>query len=203
MKLADLNELEFDNLANWPFPAKIGGVALVCAFLVAMGYYFDTQVQMQDLEKARAQETELRQLFEFKQRKAINLDVYRGQMREIEKTFGSLLRQLPSRTEVAELLSEVNQAGLEAGLEFELFKPQPEVPAEFYAELPVKLRVKGKYHQFGTFVSNVASLPRIVTLHDFQIVPSQKTDGGVLVMEATAKTYRYLDENEMKKLSGK
>lgn len=203
MKLADLNELEFDNLANWPFPAKIGGVVLVCALIAALGYYFDTQAQMQDLEKARAQETELRQLFEFKQRKAINLDVYRGQMHEIEKTFGSLLRQLPSRTEVAELLSEVNQAGLEAGLEFELFKPQPEVPAEFYAELPVKLRVKGKYHQFGTFVSNVAGLPRIVTLHDFQIVPSQKTETGVLVMEATAKTYRYLDENEMKKLSGK
>lgn len=203
MKLEDLNELELQNIGNWPLPAKIGAVALVCAFIVALAYYFDTQAQLEALDKAQAQETELKQLFELKQRKAINLDIYQGQMHEIEKTFGSLLRQLPSRTEVADLLSEVNQAGLEAGLEFELFQPLPEVPAEFYAELPIKLRVKGKYHQFGTFVSNVAGLPRIVTLHDFEIKPNAKNETGILLMEATAKTYRYLDEAEMKKLSGK
>lgn len=203
MKLSDLNELELNNIGNWPMPAKIGAVALACVFIAALAYYFDTQAQLKLLENARAQEAELKQVFELKQRKAINLDIYRGQMREIEKTFGSLLRQLPSRTEVAELLSEISQTGLEAGLEFELFKPLPEIPAEFYAELPIKLRVKGKYHQFGTFVSNVAGLPRIVTLHDFEVTTSGKADSGILVMEATAKTYRYLDENEMKKLSGK
>ncbi len=131
-------------------------------------------------------------MFSTKAKKAANLDKYKKQMKEMEQSLGAMLRQLPSKTEVAELLVDVSQTGLASGLEFELFKPEPERPLEFYAELPIKLRVKGTYHEFGDFVSGVAALPRIVTLHDFSIQPK----GDELTMEATAKTYRYLEEGE-------
>ncbi|MCB1789860.1 MAG: type 4a pilus biogenesis protein PilO, partial [Gammaproteobacteria bacterium] len=128
-----------------------------------------------------------------KQAKAANLDAYRAQLAEMQESFGAMLRQLPNRTEVADLLVDVSQTGLAAGLEFELFQPQGEVPKDFYAELPIKIRVVGKYHEFGEFVSGLAALPRIVTIHDVEVRP-QSANSPTLVLEATARTYRYLDE---------
>ena len=168
------------------------------------GYWFDTKQQLADLDVAKIREVELKTDFETKAHKAINLDLYKQQMAEMERSFGAMLRQLPSQTEVAELLADISQTGLANGLEFDLFKPKDEIPAEFYAELPIQVKVTGVYHEFGAFVSAVAALPRIVTLHDISISPAQakeikgsdlKSDKGVvLVMEATAKTYRYIEE---------
>jgi len=160
--------------------------------VVVAWYYLDIEEQYTDLARVEQTEQDLRQDFEIKQAKAANLDAYRAQLAEMEESFGAMLRQLPNRTEVADLLVDVSQTGLAAGLEFELFQPQGEVPKDFYAELPIKIRVVGDYHEFGEFVSGLASLPRIVTIHDVQIKP-RKT-GTDLIMEATARTYRYLDE---------
>ena len=137
-------------------------------------------------------------MFTGKAHQAANLPAYRAQMEEMKRSFGTMLRQLPSKTEVAELLVDISQTGLESGLEFELFKPEKEKPAEFYAELPIKIKVTGRYHQFGQFVSDVAALSRIVTLHDFTIAPLkvQGKEPDALTMEVTAKTYRYLEEGE-------
>lgn len=205
MKLSeiDLNELDFSNLANWPWYGKAIAVGFIGAALVALGYFLDTSSQFSTLDSVKQKEAELKQLLEIKQAKAANLVAYEKQMQEIEQTFGSLLRQLPSRTEVADLLTDVTQTGLAAGLEFELFKPQGEIPAEFYAELPIEIRVRGRYHEFGNFISGIAALPRIVTLNDFKISTDPKDKNGNLIMEATAKTYRYLDEKEIQQLSGK
>lgn len=205
MKLGDidLNNLDFNNLGNWPWIAKSVVIVVVCAILIGLGYFLDTSGQLTALDSSRKQEEELKQLLEIKQAKAANLTAYEKQMREIEQSFGSLLRQLPSRTEVADLLTDITQTGLAAGLEFELFKPKTEVPEDFYAELPIEIRVRGKYHEFGQFIGGIASLPRIVTLNDFDIKVDPKNEKGDLIMSATAKTYRYLDEKEIQQLSGK
>jgi type IV pilus assembly protein PilO len=163
--------------------------------LLFAGYWFDTRDQLAELDRHERKEKQLKDTFKAKVNKAANLEAYKQQMVEMEQSFGAMLKQLPSRTEVAELLVDISQTGLASGLEFELFKPQGEVPLEFYAELPIQLRVIGEYHEFGNFVSGVAALPRIVTLHDFSISPQK--EGGKLVMEAKAKTYRYLDEDEL------
>jgi type IV pilus assembly protein PilO len=168
-------------------------MTVVIAVLVA-GYYLDTQSQLDDLKRQEAREESLKKDFERKQSKAANLDAYKMQMVEMEESFGTMLRQLPSRTEVADLLVDITQTGLASGLEFDLFKPEGERPKEFYAELPISLTVSGDYHQLGEFVSGIAALPRIVTLHDIDI---QSTKDGGLSMSATAKTYRYLDEEEI------
>ncbi|MCU7854635.1 MAG: type 4a pilus biogenesis protein PilO, partial [Candidatus Thiodiazotropha sp. (ex Lucinoma borealis)] len=148
-------------------------------------------------EGVEKKELELRNTFETKQAKASNLEAYRKQLEEMKQSFGTMLRQLPDKTEVAELLVDVSQTGLAAGLEFELFKPQAEVPREFYAELPIELIVTGKYHEFGSFISGLAALPRIVTIHDIKIERGDpKEEGDDLLLKATAKTYRYLDEEE-------
>lgn len=196
MNFADLNRLDLNNLGNWPIAAKATAIGAGCLLLFALGYWFDTRSQMDTLNNLKQQEEQLKQTFAIKQAKAANLDAYKQQMKEIEQTFGIMLRQLPSKTEVADLLVDISQSGLASGLEFELFKPQAEVPKEFYAELPIKIRVRGRYHEFGHFVSRVAGLPRIVTLHDFAIEHASKSPPGELVMELTAKTYRYLDESE-------
>ncbi len=192
---SDLANLDFSDVASWPTIAKFIAVIAVCAAVLGAGYWFDTQHQLTELERAKAQEPELKQDFERKQNKAANLDAYRTQKVEMEQSFGAMLRQLPSKTEVAELLVDISQAGIANGLEFELFKPAGEVPIEFYEELPIKIRVTGAYHQFGQFVSDVAALPRIVTLDNFSIkgggTDKQSTD---LSMEVTAKTYRYIDD---------
>ncbi len=193
MDLSELNELDLSNVANWPLPARIFVIALVFVSVLAAGYWLDIKDQQGQLEKAERKESELRTTFENRARKAANLEAYEQQLAEMRESFGAMLRQLPNRTEVAELLVDISQTGLAAGLEFELFKPQAEVPREFYAELPISIRVKGNYHEFGEFVSGVAALPRIVTVHDVNI---KENKDGELTMDILAKTYRYLDEEE-------
>lgn len=195
MKWSDVQNLDFQNIGNWPVPIKAVAIAILCAAILAAGWYFDTQNQQATLDKARTQEVELKQAFEAKAKKAANLDALKRQMADMKQSFGDMLRRLPNKTEVAALLVDISQQGLAAGLEFQLFKPGKEVPAEFYVELPIQIRVTGTYHQFGQFVSGVADLPRIVTLHDIHIVNTGAKDNK-LVMELTAKTYRYMDENE-------
>jgi len=199
MDLQQLNELDFSNIGDWPGLVKGIVVLLLCALLVGAWYYFDTQEQLKRLETAERREQELRGTFEAKQKKAVNLDAYKQQLAEMRESFGAMLRQLPDQTEVAALLVDVSQTGLAAGLEFELFRPTGEIPKDFYAELPINIKVTGRYHEFGNFISGLAALPRIVTLHNISIVPRSKGRGKVekdvaLLLTATAKTYRYLEE---------
>jgi type IV pilus assembly protein PilO len=197
MNLKNINLDQFKGLdpndpGSWPVLVKAVAVIALCLAVLFAGYWFDTQHQWDDLEKVRKHEGELKQTFKNKQMKAINLDAYKKQMAEMERSFGAMLRQLPSKTEVAELLVDVSQAGLGNGLEFDLFKPRAEKPAEFYAELPIDVQVTGTYHEFGKFVSDVAALPRIVTLHDINITAK----GDKLTMSTIAKTYRYLEDGK-------
>ena len=196
MNISELNNLDFNNIGSWPIAAKAAAIITICAAVLFAGYWFDTQEQMQMLEQIRGKEQDLKQTFEQKQADAANLEAYKVQMSEMEKRFGALLLKLPSKTEIAELLVDVSRVGLDAGLEFELFKPGTEIPRDFYAEFPINLRVRGSYHQLGNFVSGVAALPRIVTIHDLSL---KKEKDGELVMTATANTYRYLEKSEMKK----
>ncbi len=189
------------DVSRWPVALQVIAIILTCIAVLAAGIWFDTRNQYDLLETASKQETELKNVFQIKQHKASNLPAYLEQMAEMKQTFGAMLRQLPKNTEVAELLLDISKTGIEAGLEFELFKPENEIPVEFYAELPINIKVSGKYHEFGQFVSDLASLSRIVTLHDFSIsnldTGSDKKGKDMLVMSLTAKTYRYLDENEI------
>lgn len=198
----DLNDLDFNNAGNWPLPIKAIAILAICGAVGFAGYWFDTKDQLNVLESAKAKESELKKEFETKQAVAANLNAYRKQMKDMEKSFGALLLQLPSKTEVAELLVDVSREGLKAGLEFELFKPGAEKVKEFYAEYPISIKVVGTYHQFGNFASGIAALPRIVTLHNLKITrhtkgKSKKEGDAVLVMDATANTYRYLDQEEL------
>lgn len=200
MNLQELNELDFSNIGVWPTPVKLVLVLVACVFVGVAGYYLDIEGQLARLDGIEGKEQQLREDFATKQAKASNLEAYRKQLEEMKQSFGAMLRQLPNKTEVAELLVDVSQTGLASGLEFELFKPSAEVPREFYAELPIAIKVTGEYHEFGNFISGLAALPRIVTIHDIKIsAPAAKageaTDGK-LTLEATAKTYRYLDEEE-------
>lgn len=194
MKNFDLNELDLSNIGAWPTAAKIVVIAIVCVGVGVAGFFLDIQKQIEKLERAEKQEMTLKQEFEGKQAKAVNLEAYKQQLKDIEESFGAMLRQLPSKTEVEGLLVDISQTGLASGIEFQLFKPQGERFIEFYAELPISMKMTGTYHQFGNFVSGVAALPRIVTLHDISINGEK---GGQLTMEVTAKTYRYLDEAEL------
>ncbi|MCB1925229.1 MAG: type 4a pilus biogenesis protein PilO [Gammaproteobacteria bacterium] len=193
MNMQELNELDFSNIGDWPAIVKALLVLILCAGVGVAWYFLDIEDQYLALSRVENVEKDLRVDFEAKQAKAANLDAYRAQLAEMQESFGAMLRQLPNRTEVADLLVDVSQTGLAAGLEFELFQPQGEVPKDFYAELPIKIRVVGKYHEFGEFVSGLAALPRIVTIHDVEVRP-QSTNSQTLVLEATARTYRYLDE---------
>ena len=203
MEMPDFSKLDLDpnNIGNWPGPLKGIVILILCAGLLFAGYWFDTKDQLVTLEDAQKKEVELKRVFEFKQKKAANLDALREQLKEMKESFGDLLRLLPNKTEIEGLLVDISQSGLAAGLEFELFKPGAEQVAEFYAIQPISIRVTGTYHEFGNFVSTVAALPRIVTQHDISIVPRNK--GGVgggnaeLVMDMVAKTYRYLEEEEI------
>lgn len=191
MNLQELNELDFNNMGSWPAPVKAVVIILLCVGLAVGWYYYNTEDQLLNLETVEKKEQALRAEFERKQAKAVNLEKYKKQLEEMKQSFGAMLRQLPNKTEVADLLVDVSQTGLASGLEFELFDPQDEVPREFYAELPIQLRVFGSYHELGTFISGLAALPRIVTIHDVTVTPRSE---GILVMTATAKTYRYLEE---------
>lgn len=193
----NINDLDFSNIANWPLAARIFAIILVAVAVLGLGYWFDIKDQQVRLDQVEQKESELKSAFEAKARKAANLEAYEQQLEEMRQSFGAMLRQLPNKTEVADLLVDVSQTGLASGLEFDLFKPQAEMPRDFYAELPISIKVRGDYHEFGAFVSGVAALPRIVTIHDIAILPPAKdAPSGELSMELTAKTYRYLEEDE-------
>lgn len=196
MRLSDLQNLDPKNVGGWPGPIKAIVVIVVCVAVLGAGYYFDTQDQIDRLERAKREEQSLKTSFEAKQRKAANLEPLKEQLALMKESFGNLLRLLPDKTEIDALLVDISQSGLASGLEFELFKPEPEQPQDFYAIQPIKLRVTGQYQQFGEFISAVAALPRIVTQHDVHIRALDPKNPTKLVMEATAKTYRYLDEDE-------
>lgn len=197
MNMADLNNLDFEDVGSWPIPIKIVSGILVFALILAGGWWFHHKNQQEQLEMVKSKEQELRTTFEAKQRKAANLEALQQQLEDIKQSFGDLLKRLPDQTEVAGLLVDISQQGLGAGLEFELFKPGNEVRSDFYVELPIQIRVTGDYHAFGQFVSGVADLPRIVTQHDINIYRKEQDKKPVLVMETTAKTYRYMDESEI------
>jgi type IV pilus assembly protein PilO len=165
---------------------------LICAVIWGGGYYFLIKDKRAELVRLEQTENELRTSFEIKQSKAVNLEAYKEQMKEMEVSFASMLQQLPRKSEVADLLVDISRTGLVNGLEFELFKPEEERPIDFYIELPITMRVTGSYHQFAEFVSGIAALPRIVTLHNFKMGPL--TTNGNMTMDVTAKTYRYFDE---------
>jgi len=192
MTMSELNNLSFDNIGSWPKPVKVIFILLVCSAILGLGYWKDISVLQENLEKTKVTETELKVTFSGRQKKAANLEALKTQLEDIKETFGDLLKRLPNKTEVAALLVDISQQGLGAGLEFELFKPGREKPADFYVELPIQITVVGDYHEFGTFISGVSGLPRIVTNHDVKIKPR----GDSLVLETTAKTYRYMDEDE-------
>jgi len=193
MKMSDLNNLTLDNIGTWPIPVKVATVILLCAGVIGLGYWKLTMPKIDELKGVEAKELDLRSEFESKQQKAANLEVLKHQLEDIKQTMGELLRKLPNKTQVPDLLQDISQTGLGAGLEFDVFKPSAEVPQEFYVELPIQIQVTGNYHQFGNFISGVAALQRIVTIHDVKIKPAADNK---LVMNATAKTYRYMDEEE-------
>lgn len=192
MRLSDLKGLDLRNPGEWPMAAKAIAVVLLFAAVVSGWYYYDIREQYVRLDRVARQEQDLRKTFEEKQSKVVNLALYKEQLEDMRQALGAMLRQLPDKTEIAGLLIDVSQSGLAAGLEFELFQPEGEVPREFYAEKPIKIRVVGTYHEFGEFISSLAAMPRIVTVHDIRITP--RGEDGLLRMEAIAKTYRYLEE---------
>lgn len=196
MKDIDLSEIDFSNMGSWPIAGKIGFVASICLLVLLIGYFIDLGSQFGRLNQSEIQEQQLKQDFRTKYTKVINLETYKLQMKEMEESFGAMLRQLPSKTEVEDLLVDISQTGLSSGVEFKLFKPENETFVDFYAELPIKMSMTGSYHQFGTFISGVAALPRIVTLHDIDI-KSKDESTGLLTMDMVAKTYRYLDPDEL------
>jgi type IV pilus assembly protein PilO len=196
--LEELQSLDPRDPGRWPLVVRAGAVGLCFLILTAaLIYFFVWDAQLPELQRREDVEQQLRQEFKTKHAKAVNLDLYKQQLKDIERSFGALLRQLPGKTEVPNLLVDISQTGLSAGLEEKLFQPQPEQKKDFYAELPIKIRLTGSYHQFGQFVSGIAALPRIVTLHDIQIKSENKDAYDQLSLELTAKTYRYLDEDEI------
>lgn len=203
--LEQLRSLDPNDPGRWPLAVRLS-VAITLFVLAAAGgyYYFVWKTQHPLLVDARAKEVELLSTLENKARKAANLQAYKDQLAEMQKSFGAMLRQLPDKTEVPNLLVDVSQTGLAAGLQEQLFQPRGEVRKDFYAELPISIRLAGDYHEMGTFAAGVAALPRIVTLHDIEIAPQGKGTGdpGQLVLNVTAKTYRYLGEDEQDSGSG-
>ena len=196
MTLDDIRRLNIREAGSWPLLPKAVVLILIFGVLVAVGALLDWRDQLDTLDRAQAQEVKLKESYATKKAKAVNLELYVQQQREIEQSFGALLKQLPNKSEMDALLTDINQAGLGRGLQFELFKPATqEKMADFYAELPIAVKVTGNYHDMGAFASDVAQLPRIVTLNDLAI----NNDKGTLVMDAVAKTFRYLDEDEIAK----
>ncbi len=194
MELSSITELDFNESGEWPLPIKLVAILIICAIVWGAGYYFNIKDKKTELESLEQKEVQLRSTFETKQAKAVNLEAYKEQLAEMRVMFSSMIEQLPKKTEVPELLVDISRTGLINGLDFELFQPQGERPIDFYAELPIQMKVTGNYHQFGEFVSGIASLPRIVTLHDMKLGPL--TNSGKMTMDITAKTYRYFDDNE-------
>jgi len=192
----DLNKLSLKDFGTWPLPFKAVAMLILFGLIVFAGYMLVWSGQLDELDAARQEEMKLRTEFLDKKKQAVNLDVYREQVKEIEQAFGALVRQLPNKSEMDALITDINQAGLGRGLEFELFKPaSQEVVKGEIAELPIAITVTGGYHDLGKFASDVAHLPRIVNLRNLSVV--QKEKDGNLKMDATAVTYRYLDEEEL------
>lgn len=190
----DVNDLDLNNLGSWPPAVKFITGLLLLIVVLALGYHFHLRDLQSALERQQQEEVTLKEQFSNKAFQAANLEAYKEQMKEMEVSFGALLRQLPSDTEVPGLLEDITRTGLGSGLEFEEIKLQPEVAQQFYIELPIQIKVVGGYHDLATFVSGVASLPRIVTLHDFQLAPASDESSSKLSMQIMAKTYRYNDK---------
>ena len=194
MTFDDIRRLNPRDIGSWPALAKLGALSILLLLLVFAGYWFDWQNQLDELARDREIEQELRAAFLDKKKQAVNLDAYRRQLAEIEESFGEMLKQLPNKSEMEALLTDINQAGLGRGLQFELFRPAPaETRSEFYAELPITIRLAGNYHDIGAFASDISQLSRIVTLNDVAL----STNKGGLTLDAVAKTFRYLDESEV------
>ena len=197
MTLDDLRNLDPKNIDSWPALPKLGVLLLALLALIAASYFLDWQSQLESISEAQKKEIVLRETFLDKKKQAINLEAYRQQLADIEKSFGVLLKQLPGKSEMEALLTDINQAGLGRGMQFELFKPAAsENVSEFYAELPINIRVTGSYHDMGAFATDISKLSRIVLLTDVSLTQVKE---GALAMDAIARTYRYLDEEEIAK----
>lgn len=191
----ELQSLDVNDVGRWPFAFRAGVIGIVFLIVVGLGIYWTIiQDKAPALQRAQEEEQTLRVSFENKQRKAANYDAYRAQLAQMEQSFGTMLRQLPGETEIPSLIVDISQTGLAAGLQEKLFQPQPEVPKDFYAEKPITISLSGGFHEIANFVSGVAALPRIVTLHDINITPDDPDNYDQLTLQVTAKTYRYLDE---------
>ena len=191
----ELQSLDVNDVGRWPLVFRAAVIAIVFVAILGLGiYWFIIEDKSPKLSRAQEEEQELRVTFENKQRKAANYDAYKAQLEQIEQSFGTMLRQLPGKTEIPSLIVDISQTGLAAGLQEKLFVPQAENPRDFYAEKPINIRLSGSYHEIGNFVSGIAALPRIVTLHNITITPEANDAFDVLSMQVTAKTYRYLDE---------
>jgi len=201
--LDQFKNVDWQDIGRWPLVVRASAIGtwLIAAVLL-LGYLFVVNGQWPQLDQERKRQDDLWAEFLRKQSKAANFDAYKAQLKEMEKSFGAMLRQLPGKTEVPSLLVDISQTGLAAGLDEKLFQPAAEVKREFYAELPIKIRLTGSYHELGNFVSGIAALPRIVTLHDIQIKPAEKDSYDDLVLDVTAKTYRYLEDDESAAAAG-
>jgi type IV pilus assembly protein PilO len=201
MKLDDFKNIDLKTAGNLPMPVKLVLVVMLFGLIVIGGYFLLWTSSLEELDNAKNKETELRNTLTEKRRMAFNLNAYKQQMRDIEKTFGTLLKQLPDKSQMDGLLTDINQAGLAQGLVFDHFKPQDEKISDFYAEKPITIKVLGNYHQLGRFAEEISKLSRIVTLNDIVINPVAKeikdNKDGQLTMDVVAKTYRYLDANEI------
>ena len=194
MTLDELRRLDPKKIGSWPAVPKLATLAIVLLLIVGLAYWFDWKDQLERIDGEKAREDQLKASFVDKKKQALDLPLYRKQLEDIEKQFGALLKQLPGKSEMDALLTDINQAGLGRGLQFELFKPASEETKEFYAELPITIRISGSYHDMGAFASDIGKLSRIVTLNDIALAPGKD---GSLVLDATAKTFRYLDEEEI------
>ncbi|HSD68878.1 MAG TPA: type 4a pilus biogenesis protein PilO [Woeseiaceae bacterium] len=193
--LDELRALDVNDVGRWPFAFRAAVIGLVFAVVLGVGvWFFIIEDKLPQLKREQQTELDLRTTFENKQRKAANYDAYKAQLAQMEQSFGTMLRQLPGETEIPSLIVDISQAGLAAGLQEKLFQPQAEIPKDFYAEKPIKIILSGGYHEIANFVSAVAALPRIVTLHNIIITPEDATRFDRLTLETTAKTYRYIEE---------
>jgi type IV pilus assembly protein PilO len=196
MTLNDLRRLDPKKIGSWPILPKLGVLFITLVLIIFAGYWFDWKAQIEQIDQEKLKEEGLRKTFLTKKSEAINLPAYQKQLEDIEKQFGALLKQLPGKSEMDALLIDINQAGLGRGLQFELFKPAAqETRRDFYAELPITIKVSGNYHDIGAFASDIGKLSRIVTLENIALGAAGK--GGVLALDATAKTFRYLDDEEL------
>ena len=191
----EMKSLDANDIGRWPFVFRAGVIGIVFTVVVGMGIYFTIiEDKAPALQRVQDEEITLRDVFENKQRKAANYDAYKAQLAQMEQSFGTMLRQLPGETEIPSLIVDISQTGLAAGLQEKLFQPQPEVPKDFYAEKPITISLSGGYHEIANFVSGIAALPRIVTLHDINISPDNPDNYDSLTLQVTAKTYRYIEE---------